>query len=35
MRHSQFFLEVPKVIERLQQNNLDKLRFSDSGSEQV
>ena len=29
------FLEVPKRIERLQQNTLVKLRFSDSDSEQV
>ena len=29
------FLEVTKGIERLQQNALDKLRFSDPDSEQV
>ena len=30
-----FFLEVPQRIERLQQNSLVKLRFSDSDSEQA
>ena len=34
-RDSNFFLEVPKRIERLQQNALVKLHFSDSDSEQV
>ena len=34
-RIKKFFLEVPQRIERLQQNTLVKLCFSDSDSEQV
>ena len=34
-KDSKIFLEVTKGIERLQQNALVKLRFSDSDSEQV